>query len=280
MDQLRSYSAGICVCHQRPKAPHDGLQTRLDQDGCFPSVPWVFRGKAKVSEKQANNRGWTSFIAKRYSKDILESVYIQSKLPYHILLQSHTTENDAQCENFKTSENLCWQMCPLSNKCIFFKKDFNTKLWILFKKNVQCSVKKKKSVNQNIPFLSIPPGVTQEKKRQAVDHGHLGGWRVTLLASYSVYYISMINHLFLWETQEPSHLVLVGHFPFARPYYVPMRQGYLQFQGTTGDCLSFPLGEMHKALLLVGSGCIHKIPQTVGLNSTYFHTVLEAVCPR
>lgn len=144
MDQLRSYSAGICVCHQRPKAPHDGLQTRLDQDGCFPSVPWVFRGKAKMSEKQANNRGWTSFIAKRYSKDILESVYIQSKLPYHILLQSHTTENDAQCENFKTSENLCWQMCPLSNKCIFLKKDFNTKLWTLFKKNVQCSVKKKK----------------------------------------------------------------------------------------------------------------------------------------
>lgn len=35
-------------------------------------------------------------------------------------------------------------MCPLSNKCIFLKKDFNTKLWTLFKKNVQCSVKKKK----------------------------------------------------------------------------------------------------------------------------------------
>lgn len=103
-----------------------------------------------MSEKQANNRSWTSFIAKRYSKDILESVYIQSKLPYHILLQSHTTENDAQCENFKTSENLCWQMCPLSNKCIFLKKDFNTKLWTLFKKNVQCSVKKK---NQSIKIF-------------------------------------------------------------------------------------------------------------------------------
>lgn len=128
-----------------------------------------------------------------------------------------------------------------------------------------------KSTNQHIPFLAHSYEGFREDRRKVDDcgireeAGGSPGWPIEGL----VVNVNIGHSLFLQRTQEPSHLVFVGHVASNRASTHPHKAQLLVVPGTPGACLYW-----HRCTSRAGA------PEQCATHSVFNNRVLETGSPR